>query len=94
MAWYVVHVGRRPGVYSNWDDAHTQVNGYKGCCHKKFKTREEAFEAFYGRHYNEVKVISPEIVALDVKKHCPCHVHRVIIMIQFLIIVVLVWKLM
>jgi viroplasmin and RNaseH domain-containing protein len=83
MAWYVVHVGRRPRVYTNWDDAHAQVNGYKGCCHKKFKTREETFEAFYGCHYNEVKAISPEIVALDVKKHCPCHVHCVIIMIQF-----------
>jgi viroplasmin and RNaseH domain-containing protein len=94
MAWYVVHVGRRPGVYSNWDDAHAQVNGYKGCCHKKFKTREEAFEAFYGGHYNEVKSIQPEMVVVDVKKQCGCHVHRVVIMVQFLIILVLVCKLM
>jgi viroplasmin and RNaseH domain-containing protein len=94
MAWYVVHVGRRPGVYSKWDDAHAQVNGYKGCCHKKFKTREEAFQAFYDGHYNEVKQIPSQDVALDVNKHCWCNVHRVIIMVMFLIIVFLISKLL
>jgi viroplasmin and RNaseH domain-containing protein len=88
MAWYVVYVGRHPGVYSNWDDAHAQVNGYSGACHKKFKCKEEAFEAFYGSH----KEVKP--VALDVKKHCCCVVHRVIIIFQFLIIVALVCKFM
>jgi viroplasmin and RNaseH domain-containing protein len=88
MARYVVYVGRQPGVYSNWDDAHAQVNGYSGACHKKFKCKEEAFEAFCGSH----KEVKP--VALDVKKQCRCVVHRVIIIFQFLIIVALVCKFM
>jgi tRNA U38,U39,U40 pseudouridine synthase TruA len=52
------------------------------------KCKEEAFEAFYGSH----KEVKP--VALDVKKHCCCVVHRVIIIFQFLIIVALVCKFM
>jgi len=41
MAWYVVHVGRKTGVFSTWDACHDQVIGFKGACYKKYKTREE-----------------------------------------------------
>ena len=50
MAWYVVHVGKEPGVYSSWAEAHAQVDGFKGNCYKKYKTRNEALIAFYGDH--------------------------------------------
>jgi len=48
MAWYVVHVGKKPGVYSSWEEAHEQVNGFKGNCYKKYNTRNQAKQAFYG----------------------------------------------
>ncbi|XP_014660844.1 uncharacterized protein LOC106804386 [Setaria italica] len=69
MAWYVVHVGRQPGVYSNWVHDHAQVSGYKGACHKKYKSSEEAFAAFYDLQNKEVKpTASHEPVAPDPKK--------------------------
>ena len=48
MAWYVVHVGKEPGVYSSWAEAHAQGDGFKGNCYKKYKIRNEALLAFYG----------------------------------------------
>jgi viroplasmin and RNaseH domain-containing protein len=54
MAWYVVHCGKEPGMYSSWDKPHAQVDGFKGACYKKFKSREKAFQAFYG-HGEPVK---------------------------------------
>jgi hypothetical protein len=41
-----------------------------------------------------VKQIPSQDVALDVNKHCWCNVHRVIIMVMFLIIVFLISKLL
>ncbi|ORX36520.1 hypothetical protein BD324DRAFT_504781 [Kockovaella imperatae] len=29
-AWYAVHTGRRPGVYSSWSEAEAQVKGFNG----------------------------------------------------------------
>jgi viroplasmin and RNaseH domain-containing protein len=29
--------GRTPGVYTNWGQVETQVNGFSGSLHKKFK---------------------------------------------------------
>jgi len=49
MAWYVVHVGRQTGVFSGWGDCHAQVDGFSGACYKKYRTKEEAFSAFYGQ---------------------------------------------
>ncbi|MFS9663212.1 RNase H1/viroplasmin domain-containing protein, partial [Klebsiella pneumoniae] len=48
MAWYVVTVGRHTGVYCSWEACHDQVNGFKGACYKKYKTKDEAMEAFHG----------------------------------------------
>ena len=45
----VVHRGRTPGVYSNWHDAHAEVDQFKGACHKSYKSKQEAYVAFYGR---------------------------------------------
>ena len=42
--YYAVAVGRKPGLYSNWDDAKAQVDGYSGCKHKKFKDRGAAIQ--------------------------------------------------
>ena len=40
--YYVVLVGRTPGIYTNWEDCKSQVNGYKGAKYKGFKSIQEA----------------------------------------------------
>lgn len=42
-----VRVGRKPGVYTSWDECAAQVNGFQGARHKKFPTEAEA-RAFVG----------------------------------------------
>ena len=42
MTWYVVFKGRVPGVYEHWEDAHRQVNGFKGNLYKGYPTRSIA----------------------------------------------------
>lgn len=43
--FYGVAVGRRPGVYEDWEEASAEVKDVKGPKYKKFATRAEA-EAF------------------------------------------------
>lgn len=40
--WYVVLKGRKPGIYSIWEDAKAQVAGFPGPVFKSFETKEEA----------------------------------------------------
>ena len=47
MPWYVVHHGWTPGVYSNWHDAHAEVDRFKGACYKKYQSEDEAYAAFF-----------------------------------------------
>ena len=42
MTCYVVFKGRVPGVYEHWDDAHRQVNRFKGNRCKGYATRSIA----------------------------------------------------
>lgn len=67
MSWYVVHAGRRTGVFSTWDACHAQVDGFRGACYKKYKTREEAVAAFYGpKNEPELKpVVADSKVMMD-----------------------------
>lgn len=44
--FYVVWVGREPGIYDNWEDAKDQVDGFPGAKYKAFNTCEEATLAF------------------------------------------------
>ena len=46
MTWYVVYVGRVPGVYDHREHAHIQVHGFSGNRYKGYTTRAEA-EARY-----------------------------------------------
>jgi len=98
MTWYVVHRGRTPGVYSNWHDAHDEVDQFKGACHKKYQTEQEAYVAFYGRQ----DVLRPpplepaapplEPAAPDKKmRQSAFDVLHVIILAQDLVISFLVW---
>lgn len=40
--WYGVQAGRKPGVYTSWQDVLDQITGWKGPRHKVFKSKVEA----------------------------------------------------
>lgn len=42
MNYYSVHKGTVPGIYNNWNECKSVVNGYKGAVFKKFTDYEEA----------------------------------------------------
>ena len=42
VKFYAVRKGRKPGIYSTWDECSAQVKGYKGGEFKKFSSLEEA----------------------------------------------------
>lgn len=53
-----VRVGRRPGVYTSWDECAAQVNGFQGSRHKKFPTEAEA-RAFVGGNGGSSSTTTP-----------------------------------
>jgi viroplasmin and RNaseH domain-containing protein len=44
--WYVMYIGRLPGVYDEWSECHAQVNRFRGSSYKGFQSKSEA-EASY-----------------------------------------------
>lgn len=46
--YYVVWEGHSPGIYTTWDDAKEQIDGYPGARFKSYTDLEEATEAFRG----------------------------------------------
>lgn len=46
--FYVVWIGRVPGVYDNWNDAEEQVLNFPGAKYKGFASAAEAAQAFRG----------------------------------------------
>ena len=52
--FYVVWKGKRPGVYTTWDDCKAAINGYKGAQYKSFEAFEIAKKA-YNSNYEEYK---------------------------------------
>lgn len=62
--FYVVWTGRKPGLYSSWDDCKKQVDGFEGAKYKGFPTKELAtaalnddFEKYLTRDLNTPKII-------------------------------------
>lgn len=43
--FYAIKKGRKPGIYTTWDEAKKQVSGYSGAVYKGFTSRSQA-EAF------------------------------------------------
>ena len=43
---YVVFIGRVPGVYDHWLDAHAQVDRYPGASHRGFDSSAEAENSY------------------------------------------------
>jgi ribonuclease HI len=50
--FYVVWVGREPGIYTNWPDCNRQIIGFKGAKFKSFTDYDEANEAFNNPELN------------------------------------------
>lgn len=98
MAWYVVHAGRKTGVFSTWEAWHAQVDGFKGAWYKKFTRREEALAAFYGdKCEDKLSPILPEskpTMSAATSKDKIILVLGAIILVQVLFIVILACKLM
>lgn len=40
--YYAVARGRRPGIYTSWDEIEPLVSGFRGNKHKSFRTKQEA----------------------------------------------------
>jgi len=52
--FYTVWKGKRPGIYTSWEDCKAAISGYKGAQYKSFTTFEAAKKAFDG-NYEEYK---------------------------------------
>ncbi len=57
--FYAVRKGKKPGIYSTWDECKNQVNGFPGAKYKSFKTKLEA-NAYMGLS-QPAKNIAPKI---------------------------------
>ncbi|MCB0528992.1 MAG: ribonuclease H family protein [Saprospiraceae bacterium] len=53
--YYVVWEGHTPGIYSSWEAAKRQVDGYAQAKYKSFESRAEAEKAFKGNYWAFVK---------------------------------------
>ncbi len=49
--YYVVWKGHKTGIFDNWEDCKTNVQGYEGALYKSFKTLSEAENAFKQNPY-------------------------------------------
>lgn len=55
--FYVVWIGRVPGIYDTWDDCREQVEGFPGARYKSFDSQTQATEAFRGDPATHMGVI-------------------------------------
>lgn len=55
--FYVVWVGREPGIYEDWDDCQAQVSMFPGAKFKAFDSQTEATLAFRGDAEDESDII-------------------------------------
>tara|TARA_A100001015_G_C15009578_1_gene722346 strand:- start:1447 stop:2376 length:930 start_codon:yes stop_codon:yes gene_type:complete len=64
MKYYVVHKGKKPGIYSNWDECKKQVDGFNGPIFKKFENKKDADDFLKNgfKNNNGTKFVKKEIV--------------------------------
>jgi ribonuclease HI len=56
--YYVVHKGRKPGIYKTWDECKKQINNFDGAIFKKFNNSTEAGEFLVHGFQNGKKPLS------------------------------------
>jgi len=54
--FYAVKNGRKPGIYSSWDEAREQVEGFTGAAFKSFKDKESAMAFLKGEEDGMIPV--------------------------------------
>lgn len=69
--YYVVWKGLRPGVYDNWNECKTQVEGQEGAKYKSFDTEGEAAEAFEKGYTHYLKNASSPKAAAGLAPKAP-----------------------
>lgn len=81
--YYVVWNGVKPGVYSSWNEAKAQVEGYEGAIYKSFSSKDLAEKAYndspwlyVGKNAEKKKKISinsiPEIIKDSLSVDAAC----------------------
>ena len=90
MTWYVVYCGHQTGVFSSQRECHASVNGFKGACYKGYKPEEEALAAYHNQKGAQGPVDCKDIKKLDKTIFSTMDI---IIIVQFIIILVLLYKL-
>ena len=59
--FYVIWLGHEPGVYTDWNKAKRQIDGYKGAKYKSFPTRAQAEAAYANSFHNYIKAASATV---------------------------------
>lgn len=57
--YYVVWEGRKPGIYTSWDECKQQVDGVAQAKYKSFESAAEAATAFKSDYWKHVKKTAP-----------------------------------
>ena len=62
LKFYVVWEGKKPGIYTSWDECRKQVDGVAQARYKSFESAEEATKAFKGDYKNYIQRKAPATV--------------------------------
>ena len=65
--YYVVWKGKKPGVYTSWEECKKQINGFEGAQYKSFLSESEAKIAFK-KTYNDYKGVNTKKEVLSKKE--------------------------
>lgn len=57
--FYAIWKGKKTGVYSSWDEAKIQVEGFQGAQYKSFDTKEQAEKALQENYWKYVEKSQP-----------------------------------
>lgn len=69
--WYVVWVGRKPGIYTTWSECQEQVDGYSKAKYQSFRTEQEARDAFGEKEVEEISDMEQKLkrVIRELRRH-------------------------
>lgn len=80
--FYVVWKGRKPGIYSSWEECAAQVSGYSGAKYKSFTSQAQAQTAFeagwqeYQGKPNSIAALPPEVIRDSICVDAACQSNR------------------
>ena len=68
--FYVVWKGKKPGIYTSWNDCQKQIKGFDSARFKSFKTHELAQKAFGGNSDDYIgdKIIESGLTAIQLQR--------------------------